>query len=134
MTYHEEVAIALKDWIKVPEHYNVIHFCCELGISKDELIRLAGEDSGLQKALDYAFTVMEWKVATGALSGELDRVAALKMLETYSGWKSDVNIIQKNEYKQFMNEAKVRAEQILRSVPEDAEIVDKVDEYDKGVL
>ena len=95
------------------------------GISKDELLRLAGENSELQKALDYAFTVMEWKVAEGALNGDLDRVAALKMLETYSGWKSDVNIIQKNEYKQFMNEAKVRAEQILRGMPEDAQVIDR---------
>lgn len=128
MTYHEELAKALTEWIKDAEHYNVIHFCVEAGISKDELIRLAGESAELQKALDYAWTVMEWKVATGALKGELDRVASLKMLETYSGWKSDINIIQKNEYKQFMNEAKVRAEQILRgeSVAE-ADIVKEVD-------
>ena len=125
MTYHEELAKKLVEWIKEPEHFNVIHFAVEVGLSKDELLRLAGEHSELQRAVDYAFTVMEWKVAEGALNGDLDRVAALKMLETYSGWKSDVNIIQKNEYKQFMNEAKIRAEQILRSVPEDAEIVEK---------
>lgn len=123
MTYHEELAQELTEWIKVPEHYNVVHFAVEAGISKDELIRLAGEDSVLQKALDYAFTVMEWKVAEGALKGDVDRVAALKMLETYSGWKSDVNIIQKNEYKQFMNEAKVRAEQILRGESTEAEVI-----------
>jgi hypothetical protein len=112
--------------MKEPEHYNVVHFCVEAGVSKDELIRLAGESSELQRALDYAWTVMEWKVSTGALNGDLDRVASLKMLETYSGWKSDVNIIQKNEYKQFMNEAKLRAEQILRGTSiDDAELVDK---------
>ena len=128
MTYHEELAQALTEWIKDAEHYNVVHFCVEVGISKDELIRLAGEDAGLQKALDYAWTVMEWKVSKGALDGQLDRVAALKMLETYSGWKSDVNIIQKNEYKQFMNEAKVRAEQILRGeIVEEADIVNGVE-------
>ena len=127
MTYHEELAKKLVEWIKEPEHFNVIHFAVEVGLSKDELLRLAGEHSELQRAVDYAFTVMEWKVAEGALNGDLDRVAALKMLETYSGWKSDVNIIQKNEYKQFMNEAKLRAEQILRSVPEDTEIVNKND-------
>ena len=126
-TYHQQLADKLRDWISAEEHYNVIHFCVEAGLSKDELFRLAGEDADLQKALDYAFTVMEWKVAEGALSGELDRMSALKMLETYSGWKGEVNILQKNEYKQFMNEAKVRAEQILRSVPEDAEIIEKVE-------
>jgi len=128
MTYHEELAKALIDWIQNPEHYNVVHFAVEAGISKDELIRLAGESAELQRALDYAFTVMEWKVSKGALDGQLDRVAALKMLETYSGWKSDVNIIQKNEYKQFMNEAKVRAEQILRGESvEEADIVKEVE-------
>ena len=125
MTYHEELAKKLVEWIKEPEHFNVIHFAVEVGLSKDELLRLAGEHSELQRAVDYAFTVMEWKVAEGALNGDLDRVAALKMLETYSGWKSDVNIIQKNEYKQFMNEAKVRAEQILRGMPEDAQVIDR---------
>lgn len=127
MTYHEELAKTLLDWIKEPEHFNVIHFAVEAGLSKDELIRLAGEDATLQKALDYAWTVMEWKVSQGALDGALDRVAALKMLETYAGWKSDINIIQKNEYKQFMNEAKVRAEQILRGESvEEADIVKEV--------
>jgi hypothetical protein len=131
MTYHEELAKTLTDWIKEADHFNVVHFAVEAGLSKDELIRLAGESACLQKALDYAFTVMEWKVAEGALNGQLDRVAALKMLETYSGWKSDVNIIQKNEYKQFMNEAKVRAEQILRGESiDDAEIVKEVSDGD----
>jgi hypothetical protein len=123
MTYHEELAKTLGEWMTVPEHYNVVHFCVEVGLSKEELFRLAGESSVLQKALDCAFTVMEWKVSEGALSGALDRVAALKMLETYSGWKGEVNILQKNEYKQFMNEAKVKAEQILRR---DGAVIDEV--------
>jgi len=115
LTYHDELAAKLREWMSVPDHYNVIHFCVEVNLSKDELFRLAGESHVLQEALDYAFTVMEWKVAEGALSGTLDRMSALKMLETYSGWKGEVNILQKNEYKQFMNEAKVKAEAILRS-------------------
>jgi hypothetical protein len=121
MTYHEELATSLKDWMKIPEHYSVVHFAVESGLSKEELFRLAGESAVLQSALDYAFTVMEWKVAEGALSGDLDRMAALKMLETYSGWKGEINILQKNEYKQFMNQAQIKAEQILRRSSDDAE-------------
>jgi hypothetical protein len=113
MSYHTELADKLRAWISVDTHYNVIHFAVEAGLSKEELFRLAGEDSTLQSALDFAFTVMEWKVSEGALSGTLDRMSALKMLETYSGWKGEVSILQKNEYKQFMNEARVKAEQIL---------------------
>lgn len=114
--YHEDIASKLTAWIKVDDHYNVVHFAAEAGLSKEELFRLAGEDAVLQKALDYAFTVMEWKVSQGAMAGTLDRMAALKMLETYSGWKGEVNILQKNEYKQFMNEARVKAEQILSRI------------------
>lgn len=132
MSYHEELAVKLREWIGVAEHYNVIHFAVEVGISKDELFRLAGENHELQEALDYAFTVMEWKVSEGALSGTLDRMSALKMLETYSGWKGEVNILQKNEYKQFMNEAKVKAEQILNrnsgaDMDDSDSLVDKLD-------
>ena len=127
MSIHKDLAEQLRDWIKVPEHINVIHFAASAGVSKEELFRLAGEDSVLQTALDYAFTVMEWKVSQGALDGDLDRAVALKMLETYSGWKGEVNILQKNEYKQFMNEARVKAEQILsRDIP--AEISTEEDE------
>jgi hypothetical protein len=128
MSYHKELADKLREWIGVDTHYNVIHFAVEAGISKEELFRLAGEDSELQSALDFAFTVMEWKVSEGALSGSLDRMSALKMLETYSGWKGEVSILQKNEYKQYMNEARVKAEQILSRASEDgATIMD--DEY-----
>lgn len=121
MGYHEQLGKKLREWIAVPEHYNVMHFCVEAGIAKDELIRLAGESAELQRDVDFAFTVMEWKVSEGALTGKIDRVAALKMLETYSGWKGEVNIVQKNEFKQFMNEAKIKAEQILRGSVEIAD-------------
>lgn len=110
---HDELGKALVAWITVPEHYNLLHFCSEAGLSKERLFRMAGESSVLQEALDYAMTVMEWKLSDGALQGNLDRVSAMKMLETYNGWKSDVAIVQRNEFKQFMNEAKVKAEQIL---------------------
>jgi hypothetical protein len=83
-------------------------------MSKEELIKLSGDCVDLGKAVEYAFSVQEYKLAEGALSGVLDRNVALKMLETYNGWKGDVNILQKNEYKQYMNEAKVKAEAILR--------------------
>lgn len=110
---HDELGVALVAWITEPEHYNLLHFCSEVGLSKERLFRMAGESAALQEALDYAMTVMEWKLSDGALQGNLDRVSAMKMLETYSGWKSDVAIVQRNEFKQFMNEAKVKAEQIL---------------------
>jgi hypothetical protein len=83
-------------------------------MSKEELFRVAGENGESQKALDYALSVQEYKVAEGSMTGALDRSVGLKLLETYAGWKGEVNILQKNEYKQFMNEAKVKAEQILR--------------------
>jgi hypothetical protein len=124
---HKDIADKLREWVKDPEHFNVIHFAVEAGLSKDELFRLAGENGELQEALDYAFTVMEWKVSQGALDGELDRNTALKMLETYAGWKGEVNILQKNEYKQFMNEAKVKAEQILSRSTRDVETADTVE-------
>ena len=110
---HEGLALALREWMGVAEHYSVVHFAVEHGMSKEELFRMAGEDSSLSKALDYAFSVQEYKVSEGVLSGALDRTGGLKMLETYAGWKGEVNILQKNEYKQYMNEAQRRAEEVL---------------------
>lgn len=117
--YYTDLANTLRAWISESDHYNVIHFAVEAGMSKEELFRLAGESEELQKALDFAFTVMEWKVSEGAISGKLDRMSALKMLETYSGWKGEVSILQKNEYKSYMNEAQRRAEQILSTSTDD---------------
>ena len=103
------------DWFSVPEHYSIVHFAIEQGMSKEELFRISGDNSELQKALDYALSVQEYKVAEGAITGALDKNVALRMLETFNGWKGEVNILQRNEYKQFMNEAKVKAESILSS-------------------
>lgn len=108
-----DLAKKLIDWIDQPENYSMVEFAISYGISKEELFRLAGEDSELSKALDYGFSVQEYKVSDGAITGVLDKNVALKMLETYNGWKGEVNILQKNEYKQFMNEAKKKAEMIL---------------------
>lgn len=113
MEEHKKLAEQLIEWMADPEHYSVVHFAVEHGLSKEELFRLAGEDTDLSSALDYAFSVQEYKVAEGAISGKLDRLSALKMLETYNGWKGEVNILQKNEYKQYMNEAQRKAEMIL---------------------
>lgn len=87
-------------------------------MSKEELFRLAGENSDLQKALDYGMSVQEYKVAHGAMIGTLAANVAQKMLETYNGWKGDVNLIQRNEYKQFMNEASEKAQRILGEITE----------------
>lgn len=103
----------MQEWFSLPENYSVVHFAIEHNLSKEELFRLCGEDSELQRMLDYVLSVQEYKVSEGAMTGALDRNVALKMLETYAGWKGEVNILQRNEYKQFMNEAKVKAEQIL---------------------
>jgi hypothetical protein len=90
---HKEIAVALRPWIRVPDHYSVVHFAVEIGISKDLLFKMATENEELRATLDYALSVQEWKVSDGALQGTLDRTVALKLLETYSGWnnKSEIN-------------------------------------------
>ena len=111
--YHEEVGNKLKKWILIEGNLNVIEFAVSASLSKNELFKLAGENQQLQKDLDFAITVMEWKITEGALYSKLDRTTSLRMLETYCDWKSEVNILQKNEYKQYMNEAQHRANLIL---------------------
>jgi hypothetical protein len=113
--YRDWLLKEMETWFSLPENYSVVHFAIEHGMSKEELFRVCGDDSELQRMLDYVMSVQEYKVSQGAMTGALDRNVALKMLETYSGWKGEVNILQRNEYKQFMNEAKVKAESILRS-------------------
>lgn len=108
-----ELAEDLRAWIEEAEHYSVVEFAISRGMSKEELIRLGGDDKELGDAIDYAFSVQEYKLAEGALNGVLDRTVALKMLETYNGWKSDVNVLQKNEFRQYMNEAQRKAQEIL---------------------
>lgn len=125
---HEELAELLVAWIDVPENYSVIKFAAEHGLSKEKLISMSGEDSALSDAFDYAKTVQEYKVTELALKGEMDRQTALKMLETYNGWKSDVNILQKNEYKQYMNEAQRKAQKILGKAEESNRITNVKDE------
>jgi hypothetical protein len=110
---HADLGRLLREWIAEDEHYSVVHFAIEVGMSKEELFRMAGEDEGLGRALDYAFSVQEYKVCEGVLSGALDRTGGLKLLETYAGWKGEVNILQKNEYKQYMAEADRRAKEVV---------------------
>jgi len=124
---YEDLADKLRAWISEPEHYNVIHFCVEAGLSKDQLLRYGGESECLQEALDFAWTVMEWKVSEGALSSAMDRSVALKMLETYSGWKGDVNILQKNEYRSYMNEAQRKAGEILNQIATEGEGIESIE-------
>ena len=112
---YKRLAKEMIDWFSLPEHYSIVHFAIEQGMSKEELFRIAGDNGELQKALDYALSVQEYKVSEGAITGALDKNVSLRMLETFNGWKGEVNILQRNEYKQFMNEAKVKAESILSS-------------------
>lgn len=129
---HKELAREMIEWFSVEENYSVVQFAVERGLSREKLFRLAGEDGELQEALDYALSVQEHRVCKGAITGFFDKVVALKMLETYSGWKGDVNILQKNEYKQFMMEAKVKAEKILRP-PDGGRIGDITDGSSDGI-
>lgn len=90
----DERVLDIRGWFEVPENYSIVHYAVERGISKQELLA-AGEDSiEFGRALEYAFSVQEYKVVDGAINGKLDRTSALKMLETYNGWKSDVSIYQ----------------------------------------
>ena len=110
---YDWLAKEIYEWFSVPEHYSVVHFAVEHNMSKEELFRICAEDRECQRMLDYAMSVQEYKVVEGAINGALDRNVVLKMLETYSGWKGDVNILQKNEYRQYMNEAERKAREIL---------------------
>jgi hypothetical protein len=79
---------AMVKWFDEPENYSVVQFAADHRMSKEELFEMAAEDEEFRKALEYAFTVQEFKLADGAMSGAIDRTVALKMLETYNGWKN----------------------------------------------
>jgi len=94
---YETQAKDMIEWFAVAEHYSVVHYAVERKMSKQELFQMASDSSVFSKALDYAFSVQEFKVVEGILGGAIDRAAGLKMLETYNGWKSDISIYQKVE-------------------------------------
>jgi hypothetical protein len=94
---YKKFADKMVDWFSVPEHYSVVHFAIEHGISKQRLIRMGDEDEYFKEKLEYAFSVMEYKVTEGALSGALDKSVSTKLLETYHGFKSDISVYQKVE-------------------------------------
>ena len=94
---YKRLADEMVEWFSTPEHYSVVHFAIEHGISKQKLIRMGDEDEYFKEKLEYAFSVMEYKVTEGALSGALDKSVSTKLLETYHGFKSDVSIYQKVE-------------------------------------
>jgi hypothetical protein len=83
----KELSDMLVAWIAVPTNYNFVHFAAEHLISKQELLTRAKDNKELEDSLQYALTVQEHKITEGALSGKLDKAVALRMLETYSGWK-----------------------------------------------
>jgi len=91
---YESMAKDIAEWFSEDEHYSVVHYAVERGISKQELFQMSNDSAVFKKALDYAFSVQEYKVVEGVISGKLERTSALKMLETYNGWKSDVSIYQ----------------------------------------
>ncbi len=53
---------------------------------------MASEDVELQRTLDYAVSVMEYKITDGALKGTLDRTVSLKFLEEYAGWAEEKQV------------------------------------------
>ena len=83
---------AMVKWFDEPENYSVVQFAADHRMSKEELFEMAGEDEDFRKALEYAFTVQEFKLADGAMGGAIDRTVALKMLETYNGWKNALDL------------------------------------------
>jgi uncharacterized protein YpiB (UPF0302 family) len=110
---HKQLASKLLEWIEDPENYSMVHFAVENKISKEKLLQMSTECVELGEAVEYGFSVQEYKITEGALSGQLDRQTALKMLETYSGWRGEMNIIQKNEYVSQRDSAIQRAEEII---------------------
>ncbi len=96
MERYDEMALDMRKWFEDAEHYSVVHYAIERGMSKEELFSMA-KDEGFAKALWYGLSVQEYKIVEGMLSGVIDRVVGLKMLETYNGWKGEVNIVQKVE-------------------------------------
>lgn len=97
MERYDEIAKDMRKWFEEAEHYSVVHYAIERGMSKEELFSMAKEDDGFAKAMWYGLSVQEYKIVEGMLRGEIDRGVGLKMLETYNGWKGEVNIVQKVE-------------------------------------
>jgi len=83
---------SLVEWIDIDEHYNIVHFAVEHSLCKEDLFRFADADEDFASNLAYAISVMEYKITEGALKGTLDRNIALRLLETYAGWKNKKEI------------------------------------------
>lgn len=92
--YYEEMAVDIREWFNEGEHYSVVHYAVERGISKEGLLKMGADSEVFKEALEYAFSVQEYKVVEGAISKALDRAVAMKLLETYNGWKGDINVYQ----------------------------------------
>lgn len=94
---YKEFADDMVNWFDDDEHYSVVHYATERGISKKKLFEMAKADKYFEEKLEYALSVQEFKLSDGAITGTVDRQSALKMLETYNGWKSDISVYQKVE-------------------------------------
>lgn len=92
-----EFSVDMRKWLEDEEHYSVVHYAISRGMSKEELFGMAKEDEEFARTLWYALSVQEYKVTEGILNGIIDRTVGLKMLETYNGWKGEVNVYQKVE-------------------------------------
>lgn len=124
---YADMAKDIVEWFADPEHYSIVHYAVERGISKQELMKMGDDSPVFKKALDYAFSVQEYKVVEGVISGKLERTSALKMLETYNGWKSDVSIYQNISQSMSPELATRLSEAIERMEALGAELEDDVD-------
>jgi len=109
----KEWAKDLIGWFDGAENYSVVQYAAERGISKKELEEMCGDSEEFRLAYEYGLTVMEYKITDGALGGKVKEGVAMRILETYCGVKGAGVVVQNNEYRQYMMQAKEKAEEIL---------------------
>jgi hypothetical protein len=74
-------------WLNRPENFLVKEFALQNGQTYQDLQDLADKDEDFKKILNLALEMQEMKVIKGALSGDLDKVVALRLLEEFHDWK-----------------------------------------------
>ena len=102
------MAADLREWISESENFLVMEFIASRDMSKDEFMEMVDEHDVLRKAYGFAMTQQEQKLMNGGLGGMVDKTMALRILEQYSGWKSDGAVVG-NAYQRYFAEAAERA-------------------------
>ena len=54
---YKKMSEDMRKWFEEAEHYSVVHYAIERGMSKEELFSMAKEDEGFAKALWYGLSV-----------------------------------------------------------------------------